>query len=321
MVSLTEQLDNLYTTTWQGSRDTVIDNIFTATPFFFWMRNGGRFETQGGGRNIQTPLRFAKSDNVAWITKGSTVPVADKEFLTVAQYDWRYISDTIVRFMTDEQKNRAGHEITSLVTNKLQNAEDSLVDTIETAIFAAQTGNVMNGLQDLVADDPTAAATIGSIPQSTNSWWRNKTKNMTGLSFATQGIPEMRTMVNNVSNNLNMDMPDIIVGGQLPYEYYEDSVLEQKQIVNKTLGDAGFQNIEFKGLPVIWSPACADTRMYFLNTRFLTLVYDPAVWFDMTDWKEPPNQVNDRVAQIVSAFELVTSRRQAQGIMHTIDTA
>ena len=36
MATLTEQLDNLYTTTWQNMKSVVGDNIFDATPFWFW---------------------------------------------------------------------------------------------------------------------------------------------------------------------------------------------------------------------------------------------------------------------------------------------
>ncbi len=318
--TLTENLDNLYTTTWRNKKDSVVDSIFDATPFFFWLRDGGRLDTQRGGRDIEHAIRYAKSDNITWLTKGATVPMDDKEFLTAATYSWRYVSDTIVRFMTDEQQNAGQHAIMSLMNAKLDNSQDSLVDTLETAIFAAQSGNQILGLQDLVPDDPTTG-TVGGIDASAETWWRSKDKDMTGLSFATHGVPEMRSMINTTSNNLRMDMIDIIVSGQVPYEYYEDSVVEQKQIVNKKLGDAGFENVEFKGRPVIWSPACAATRMYFLNTNFLTIVYDPALWFDMTDWKAVPNQPKDRVAQVVSTLEFVSSRRRCQGVLHTIDTA
>ena len=317
--TVTEQLDNLYTTTWQNMRQMTVDNIFTSSAFWFWMTDGGRFETQEGGRTIQHPLRFAKSDNVVWIVKGKAVPMGDKEFLTNAIFNWRYLSDTIIRFGVDEQKNRGRHQNISLVSSKLDNSQDSLIDTLETATFAAQTGDAMNGLQDLVADDPTTG-TVGGIDASANTWWRNKTTNLTGQSFAVHGIPAMRTMINNTGNNLASEQIDVIVSGQTPHEYYEDATVEQKQIVNQRLGDAGFDNIQYKGRPLIWSSQCSNARMYFLNTNKLTVVYDPVMWFDMTPWKDIPAQPNDRVAQVVSALNLVTSRRASQGVIHTIDT-
>lgn len=316
--TITEAVDNLYTTTWQNMKSEVIDSIFDATPFWFWLKSKGKLRTEEGGRTIQIPVRYAKSDNVKWVKKGSTVDLDDKEFLSQAVYPWRYLADSIVRFGIDDQQNRGKNQIINLMQAKLDNSQDSLVDTMETALFAAQTGDVINGLQDLVADTPTN--TVGGIDSNAQTWWKNKTDNLTGLSFSVNGVPHMRTMLNNCRNNLNSDAPDIIACGQTPWEFYDDEVTEQKRIVNQTLGDAGFQNIEFKGIPLIWSPACANTRMYFLNTRFIYFTYDPMMFFDMTEWKAIPNQINDRVAQIITAGNLMVSRRRCQGVIYNIDT-
>lgn len=321
--SLTEALDNLYTTTWQNMKSTVADQIFDATPFWFWMRKNDALESVAGGRFLEEPLRYTKSERVKFIGKGGTVDLSDQELLTAAVDDWKYLVDSIVRFGVDDLKNRGRNRIINFMQAKLDTSKDSLIDKLEIVLFdnSAETAGLrFNDLQDLVADDPTAAVSIHGLSQSTNTWWRNKTKNMTGLSFTIHGHAEMRTMLNNTSNNITTDRPNIIVSGQTPYEDYEDTVLEQKRIVNKTLGDAGFENIEFKGIPMIWSPSCADTRMYFLNTRFLKFKYDPMAFFDMTEWKPIPEQVNDRAAQILIGGQLMTSRRRVHGVLHTIDT-
>ena len=320
--TLSEALDNLYTTTWQNMKSTVVDQIFDATPFWFWMKANGALESVMGGRFLTEPLRYVKSDKVKFIGKGGTVSLSDLEFLTEATEDWKYLVDSIVRFGVDDQKNRGRNRIINLMNAKLSNSRDSLVDKIETSLTADNTANPLDfvGLQTLVADDPTAVLKVHGIPQDTNTWWRNKVKDLAGLSFAINGHAEMRTILNNTSNNLRSDMPNIIVSGQTPYEFYEDTVVEQKRIVNKKLGDAGFENIVFKGIPMIWTPSMG-TRMYFLNTRFLKFKFDPSLNFDMTEWKPIPDQVNDRAAQIIIAGNLMTSRRRAQGVIFNIDTA
>lgn len=320
--TLVEALDNLYTTTWQNMKSQVADQIFDATPFYFWLKSKGKMKTVSGGRFIAEPLQYAKNDNVTWIGRGGTVSLNDQEFLTVAYYEWRYLVASIVRFGVDDQKNRGKNQIINLMMAKLQNARDSLISELESRLFAGEgsSQNAMDGLLHLVQDDPTAASTVGGIDQSANSWWRNQSINMTGVSFASSGVENMRKMLNNTMNNLKMDAPDIIVCGQQPYEFYEDNLLSYYRITNNKLGDAGFQNQVFKGIPMVWSPSCGN-RMYFLNTRFISLVYDPALFFDMTEWKAIPDQVNDRAAQIVSAMQLTVSRRRCQGVIYGIDTA
>lgn len=318
--TLSEALDNLYTTTWQNMKASVQDQIFDATPFWFWLRAHDGLESVAGGRFLTEPLRYAKSERVKFIGRGGTVDLSDQEFLTVATYEWRYLVDSIVRFGVDDQKNRGRNQIINFASAKLDNSRDSLIDKLE-SVLAADGSEALSyhGLQEVVPDDPTTGV-FGGIDAAVETWWRSQTRNMTGLSFAVHGQSEMRSMFNNCGNNLKSDFPNIILSGQTPYEHYEDSVIEQKRIVNKTLGDAGFENIAFKGVPMVWTPAVAATRMYFLNSRFMKFKYDPAMFFDMTEWKPIPDQVNDRAAQVITAGNLATSRRRVHGVLHTIDT-
>jgi hypothetical protein len=330
--SLTEAVDNLYTTTWQNMKSKVADNIFDATPFWFWLKEQGGLESEEGGRFLTEPLRYASSDNVKFVQKGDTVDLTDKEFLTAANYDWRYLVDSIVRFGIDDQQNRGKNQILSLMRAKLDNSQDSLVDRMETQLFQGasdEAGIGFHGLEDIVPADPTVTgATLGGIDPSVQTWWRNQTTDLTGISFAASGVSNMSNMNNKCMNNRMMDRPDVIVCGQTAYETYLEETITQKRIMNKTLGDASFEAVEFEGLPMIWSPSEDSTsalgtgvRMYFLNTRFLKFRYDPQMFFDMTEWKAIPNQVQDRVAQVITAGNLVTGRRRVHGVIHTIDTA
>lgn len=192
--TLSESLDNLYTTTWQHMKDTVRDQIFDASPFWFWMKDKGKLKSVSGGRFLTDPLQYAKNDNVTWIGKGGVVPLHDYEFLTIAQYDWKYQATSMVRFGVDDQQNRGKQQIINLMNSKMENSKNSIISDLESKLFAgAASGNEIDGLQHLVKDDPTASAEIGGIDQSTYTWWRNQTKSMTGSSFATNGIAEMRT--------------------------------------------------------------------------------------------------------------------------------
>lgn len=324
-VTLSEVLDNLYTTTWQNMKNSAADNVFDATPFWFWMKENGRLKEQRGGRWIGEPVIYDDNDNVTWLTKGATTPLNDYEFMTTAKYDWRYVGVPIVRFGIDDQQNSGKHVIMNYMQAKLENAKQSLISTMETQL-AAGSGSATNkfdGLQWLIADDPTSSSnTVGGLDPSSGNFttWRNQTSNMSSVSFATSGVDRMRTMFNNCSNNRSQDAPDFILTSQTVFEYYEDQGLTPYRINNNKLADMGFENIAFKGVPMVWSPAISQ-RMYFLNTRHIWLVYDPIMFFDMTEWKAIPNQVNDRVAQIATACQLVTNRRKVHGVIRSIDTA
>jgi len=319
--TLSEAVGNLYSSTWQKMRNDAIDNVFDNTALFFWLRDKGKFRSVTGSKRIEETLMYGSNSNVGWITKGQAVPLNDYERLTTASFDWKYIYGSLIRFGIEEQQNSGKFQIIDLVKNKLENTKLSIQDNLEDRLFSDESSDdQLEGLQHLIQDDPTATDLVGGIDQNTHNWWRNKYKDMTGLSWASNGATEMRTMMNDCSQNRGSDMPDIIVSGQTPFEHYEDSILEHYRVSNNKLGDKGFHNITFKGIPMIWSQACSNQRMYMLNTNYINLVYDPKMWFTMTPWKEIADQPNDSAAQIMSACTLTTNRRRTQGVLHTIDT-
>lgn len=322
----TQALDDLYTTTWQKRLPGVFDNIFTAAPFWYWLKDKGKLKPVRGGRFIETNLEYAQNTTVQWIARGGSVAMNDFKFLTVAQYQWRYLVANILRFGVDEQQNSGDSKILDWVNAKLNNTEEALISTLETSIAGAQGANLnppaIDGLQFLVPDFANVASAsynAGGIDPSVYTWWQNQAIDMTGLSFAVNGINKMRHMVNLCMNNRRMDAPDIILSDMSSYEYYEDAVLPMLRIGNTKLADAGFENQTYKRIPMVWSPALT-ARMYFLNTRFLDFVYDPGYFFDMTEWKAIPNQVNDRAAQVELACSFMTNRRRVLGVLSTIDT-
>jgi hypothetical protein len=336
--SYTQFLDNLYTTTWQNRQEGTADNVFNATPFWYWMKENGRMIPQRGGRFIEENLEYAANSNIVWLQKGSTVPLNDFEFLTVAQFQWKYVAASIVRFGVDDQQNAGKSKIMSLMNSKMENTEQALIEQFEsvltggagTTIPAGATDAIpgadfaIDGLQCLVADAPQTTPggggiSVGGIDSSVYTWWQNQYMSMAGSSFAANGVNNMRHTLNNCMNNRIGDRPDIILSDQQTYEWYEQSTLSYLRITNNKLGDAGFENQTFKQIPMVWSPTITQ-RMYFLNSRFLKLIYDPSMYFTMTEWKPIPDQVNDRAAQIATAATLTTNRRRVHGVISSINT-
>jgi hypothetical protein len=321
--SFTQALDDLYTTTWQKRLPGVFDNIFAATPFWFWLKDKGKLKPVRGGRFLEVNLEYGTNPTVQWISRGGSVDLSDFRFLTVGQYQWRYLVANIMRYGVDEQQNSGDAQIINWVNAKLNNTEESLVSTLAAGSGAATVpAPSFDGLQFLVPASGNVASSAynaGGIDPSVYTWWQNQAVGMTGKSFATNGIAQMRHILNLCMNNRAMDQPDIILSDMNTYEQYEDTVLPMLRLANTKLADAGFQNQTFKGIPMVWSPALS-TVMYFLNTRFIEFIYDPMYFFDMTEWKYIPNQPNDRAAQVELACSFVTNRRRVLGVLDTIDT-
>jgi len=326
-LSFVEQMDTLYTTTWQLRRKEIVDQIFNATPFWYYMTKQGKRRTESGGRWIEIPLQYAKNETVRYFGKGDTIDINDTQPLTVARWDWKYIAGSIVRYFVDDQRNRGQAAAINMMNAKLDNLKGSMIDVLETSLFhdgTADTGKEIDGLGNIVANLPTTG-TVGGIDRATYTWWRNNYQSLTGLSAAVNLRKYMSTMFNNCGQQGEgvTRFPTILVTSQTVYEYYESETLEiaRINIGDKNLADLGFGDLAYKGRPLTWSPALIAASMYFLNTNFIEWVADPIANFDMTDWKPIVDQPNDRVAQIVTVGDLLCSNCKRQGVIHTIDTA
>jgi len=315
--SLTEQLDNLYTTTWRYRMKEVQDAIFDATPFWAFIAAKGRRRTIAGHRSILVPIMYDKSKTVTSIAKGDTISTTENEFLTMANYNWKIIAGSVVRYWEDDRQNRGQAAILSLLNAKMDNLRLTITDKFEVDLFLDGTGNGgkdIGGLSLYVPTVPTSG-TIGGINRANFSWWRSKTKTATG-SFAVYGKDELRTAINDCTTGA--DSPDLLLTDQTDWERLATETEDQKSIVNQKVGDSVFDSIRFWGRDVMWSPSCSPANAFYLiNTKYLEWIADEYANFTMTEWKAIPNQL-DRVAQVVVVGNLVLSNSRKQGIYHTI---
>lgn len=312
----TQDIDNMFTTTWAYRVREAIEQVYLKTPFWAWLKSLGKIDSgMTGHSRIEIPLEYGSNETVRWITKGSTVPLTEGDLMTMADEEWKYVAVTLMRFGTEDQQNRGKAAIIPYVERKINAAERSLREEFERVCFADGTGtNEPNGLQNLVAAAPTTG-TVHGINRATYDWWRNNTKTATGV-FSVYGVSDMRTIMNTMTKYSKNEISDLfILTDQTTYEAYEDELLDYLRITDKKMTDLGFDNLKFKGRPITWSPSAPAAKIYFLNPAYLKLMIDDEYFMQMTEWKAIPDQVNDRTAQILCTMNLVTSRPIAQGIL------
>jgi hypothetical protein len=321
--NITTALDDIYTTTWRLQREVAIDQILTKNAFWMWMTKGkGKVRYEEGGKFIVIPLKYGRNSTFKMMSLGGTISLVRDEKLTDAVYDWRYGAVSVVRYWVETLKNRGRAKIIDIMNTELEAAKDEIALNLEEQLFGDGTGGDgrdINGLDNMVVDAASGSrGTFGNIDSAAKTWWENQATNMSGEPASAWLDKRVRTQLNNCSLGQGAEEPDIMVTTQAVFELVEDNTLEQHYITNKTLGDAQFDNIQFKGRPLIWSVKCGSGLLYTLNTKYMELIIDPAANFVMTNWKEIPNQVNDRAAQIAVALNFVCSNRNRQGVIYNI---
>jgi len=323
-LALVETIDSVSSSTWHSiRRGEAIDQVYKTTPLMDKLVDNGRVrEKVPEGEFFRIPIRHTRLNaNRGYYSRGGTIGNAEQETLTHMLYDTTYLGTGIPRFFTDDIVNRGAAKILDYISELLDNAKMDLTQAFEEDLFVTnpEVGSI-NSLADLISSTPTTGS-IAGFTRSSNTWTHNHTRDCSALTPADDLIDEMDRMFNLCSQYKakGRKTVDVIVMGRALYQDLEKSHRGFIQIPLLTdngsrRADLGFGNLKFKGAEIFWAPECPSDRVYFLNTDTIQFVYDPAVWFFMTKWKEGQNTL-DRSAQIMCRGNLICDMFQKNGVM------
>lgn len=301
-------------TSTQENRDIkeLQDAVFNRLTLFDWLSKKNKVR-RGGGTSIIVPIRSSKNNTAASYSNYGVINTAPQDNETAAQYLYKQYAASISLSGKEERvQNKGKYEVIDLVRTKIDDAEKSLQDKLNQDLFAASPASQDVGSLVTSID---ATSSIGGINSSTYSFWQSV--NTTSGSFAAQGISDMRTLWNTLSQRQPASVPDLILTTPTIHGYYEASLIAQQRYESNGTGNGSFQKLMFKSSPVDMDAQATSGVMYFLNSDAMELVIDPDTDFKMTEWVKPANQ-DARVAQYLVALELVIRNRRKLGKLNTI---
>ena len=301
--------DALLSTTLANYRDQLTDNVFTARPLTFFLMDKGRIRMVDGGTKIVEPLIYGQNSTVASYAGYDTLSLTAQEGITAAEYEWKQYAASIAISGIEEAKNNGEQAIINLLEAKIMQAEESLKEGFNQMFFGNGTGNSnknWNGLGNLVS----SVGTVGGINRATsgNEWWRSYVNANAGALT----LGKMATAYN--STSVGNDHPDMILTTQTLYEKYESLLQPQLRYTDAKTADAGFQNLLFKAAPVAYDVHCPAGYMYFLNSKYITLVGHSGKWFAQTEFQRPEN-MDARYALIMCYGNLTLRNAEKQGVI------
>lgn len=299
--------DTLLSTTLANYRKQLTDNVFSARPLTYFLMDKGRIRMLDGGTKIIEPLIYAENGTVDSYSGYDTISILPQGGITAAEYDWKQYAASIAISGIEEAKNNGEQAVLNLLEAKIMQAEESMKEQFNQMFFADGTGNSgkdWNGLGNLVE----ASGTVGGINRATagNEYWRSYEENTAGALT----LAQMTTAYNTVS--VGNDHPDMVLTTQTLFEKYESLLQPQLRYTDTKTADAGFQNLLFKAAPVAYDVHCTAGVMYFLNSKYLTLVGHSGKWFAQTDFARPEN-MDARYALILCYGNLTCRNAKKQG--------
>ena len=301
-------------TTTQENRDIkeLQDAVFNRLTLFDWLSKKNRVR-RGGGTSIIVPIRSSANTTAASYSNYGTINTAPQDNETAAQFLYKQYAASISLSGKEERvQNKGKYEVIDLVKTKIDDAEKALQNKLNQDLFAASPGSEDIGSLVTSID---ATSSIGQINSTTYSFWQSV--NTTSGSFAGQGISDMRTLWNTLSQRQPSSNPDLILTTPTIHGYYEASLIAQQRYQSDGTGNGSFQKLMFKSAPIDMDAQATAGVMYFLNSDVMELVIDPTTDFKMTEWVKPANQ-DAKVAQYLVALELVIRNRRKLGKLNTI---
>jgi len=212
-------------------------------------------------------------------------------------------------------QNSGKEQIRDFVKTRLKHLQANLANTFGASLFSDGTGTggkEIGGLQLLIADDPTAAGTVGGIDQSANAFWRNKTRT-SGSSWA----------ASNIESEMMQLWLDIIRGGDKPRRIYTDSngystyweaLTDKRRYTDAGEAEGSFRGLAFEGASVYYDDNCPSDRMYFVDTTALCLYTTIREVFKVHPSRNITNALYS-VTPVEAMCNLATGRREAHGVL------
>lgn len=299
--------DSLLSTTIANYRDQLTDNVFNARPLTNHLMDRGRIRMVDGGTKIVEPLIYAENSTVASYSGYDTLSLTAQEGITAAEFDWKQYAVSIAISGIEEAKNNGEQAIINLLEAKVMQAEESMKEGFNAMFFGDGTGNSGKDWLGLAAI-VDSAGTVGGINRATagNEFWRSYEEGTAGALTTA----DMTTAYNTVS--VGNDHPDMVLTTQTLFEKYESLLTPQLRYTDTKTADSGFQNLLFKAAPVVYDVDCQAGVMYFINSKYLTLVGHSGKWFQQTEFVRPEN-MDARYALIFCYGNLTVRNAKKQG--------
>jgi len=269
-------------------------------------------ETVDGGMMIRVPLEYAESNsgsygNVTRIDQGKV------DLANAARFRWGgYFSSNTID-LNDKIKNAGDAAMITLGNLKVKNIQKTNRKLMGTDIYASAADDYsFLGLGNLFQNTDTSI-TYGSIAEDDMADWKANTI-VTAEAINFKNLQKCRRTPNIGQNDA--DKPNLYITTDLLKDGFERTLQVQARYKDCDMADAGFENVLFKGQPVVADDRQTAGYCDCLNTRYMRLRAHSMYNFTVPVWKANNDQPDVWTADQRFMGQLTTNHRKAH-IRHT----
>jgi len=349
--SVTRSYTSIVASVLDKVRAKVEDQITSSAKLLYFYRKSGNWKgVSSGGDRYRVSLMYELGAADSYSSFGQ-IDVTPSDGMTSAFFDWRQAAAAVSISGLEEFKNRGTERVFDLLKERTTQSVLGLEElfskgmiqghaSVDGTSITTPRASTVNGstfldpLPLLVEYSPLS--TVGAISATTETWWKNQLGGSAGNSAASTYagfLKELRHLYNLCSKGggAAKGSPDFHVCDQNTYELYESALAAAHRNPSYTSADIPFENVAFKGKPVVWDEFVADAASgdlittstggtwYALNSNYLGVAFDKEHNFTVGDFVNPENQ-DAKTALILWYGVHWTSNRRKLGVMGSIDT-
>lgn len=298
--------DNISAITQKLYMKKLVDNIFASNALLQRWRKSG-IDIIDGGTKIVVPLLYAKPTAGGWYSGADTLTTAANDKRTAAEFEWAQAHTSITITGRDEIINSGVSAIIKHVESEVQAAELYLADLIGTGLFnAGTTTNAIIGLRLALQ----TTGTYGGIAKATYSWWQSNISTETVLT-----LPLMQALHGDAK--IDGDQSTVSVTTQDILDDYNNLLQPQMRFTDSKTADGGFENLMYKGKPMIVDSHCPASHLMMLNEKYLSLKVSKKRNFKFEPFIKDTNQ-DASVAHVLWAGLLTCNNCRMQAMFTSI---
>ena len=317
--------DGVIATTLKKYRPTLEDNVFGAKVLLWILKSSGSIENVDGGRKIVQPLIYAGAANTGSYADDDVFTTDPNTGISAAEFDWKQYYGLIHFTGIELSQNKGQAALLSLMKARLQQVELTMADDLNEMLWkdgAGNSGKDFMGLAGIISASDPSVGDLGGIDRTANAYWRATTKAATTPN--TLALADMANVYNTASEG--KDHPNFIVTTQTAFEAYEALLQTNSRYTSTEMGDAGFQNLMYKGAPVAFDSDAdanagvtteATAPVWFLNTQYLSLSKLDNKWFTPSELAQPTNQ-DAFYKHLICYGNMTVSNAKRQGVLYDV---
>lgn len=296
-------------------RRTIIDQRYKSQTLLAILRARERIQIEDGGALICQPILVDFNETGQSYAGADVWNVDPNEEISEYELKWKNLKTTVTITGDDRLSNTGREQSINFLTAKQDTALMKLMDLISGQLFGDGSGNDTKDIDGLAAavNSATGYQQYLNLDRLANPWWAAQAFQpavATALSAGNmaQVFSAART---------DIEVPSVHITTKATYNLYEALVTPGERLVDDFVGNLGFDNIAYKGKPLVEDSHCPAGTLYMLNLTLCRLVVHKDRNFTFRDFSEPVDQ-DAQIGHWLVRCNLEVQKPAANGVMTNI---